>query len=286
MSWHKWDTYLGKKYERPLPKGGTTKRVVRLSDGKGSIGLKLHYTYCVIFHQDGTVTYNTGGWNTVTTKRFINEYGPVRVFSEKGNLRLWVSDPEVTPPKIQKCRSGCKGSGQVPNECYGPSWCYPRVYGGSEPCEHGETRGHRREQCEHGQSASHPDGMRACSRCDGAGQVDYGSKRIYPEWEGDAYRFDPDNAAVQIIEPHAPYDPPSSPVVSTGGESYGNSGTILGKLMPDIRSSVAYPCLCHRHETAAVTTVVIHLNDNCKWTRERIADWLDTLDLNLRFPTP
>lgn len=29
--------------------------------------------------------------------------------------------------------------------------------------------------------------------------------------------------------------------------------------------------------------MIIHLNDYCGWTRERIADWLDTLDVDLKF---
>lgn len=35
-----------------------------------------------------------------------------------------------------------------------------------------------------------------------------------------------------------------------------------------------------------VTKVVIHLNDHHRWTREKIADWLDTLDVDLSFKTP
>lgn len=30
--------------------------------------------------------------------------------------------------------------------------------------------------------------------------------------------------------------------------------------------------------------LVAHLNDRHQWTREEIADWLDTLDLDLSFP--
>jgi hypothetical protein len=40
--------------------------------------------------------------------------------------------------------------------------------------------------------------------------------------------------------------------------------------------------------------MIIHLNDSHHpahetadvWSRERIADWLETLDVDLRFPTP
>lgn len=33
-----------------------------------------------------------------------------------------------------------------------------------------------------------------------------------------------------------------------------------------------------------VWKVVVHLNDSCGWTREAVADWLDTLDVDLTFP--
>lgn len=291
MSWFKWDTYLkhgrhkAATLERPLPSGGQTKRVLRLPDG--AIGLKLHDTYCVIFHTDDTVTYNTGGWNTITTRKFINEYGPTRVFSVKSELRLQTDNPTVTPPKIGKCRM-CKGSGQVPRTCYGPSYCYASHMG--RECEHGSTTNHRLETCAHGRDGSHGDGLQGCSRCAGSGQVDYGSKRVYPEWDGTPYRFHPDDPTAgtdnvtALGQPIEPWTAPNG-VTSVKGESYSNSGGILTTLMPDILADVKYPCKCGM-TPATVKDVVIHLNDGEKWTRERIADWLDTLDLNLRFPTP
>lgn len=38
--------------------------------------------------------------------------------------------------------------------------------------------------------------------------------------------------------------------------------------------------------TGSVLITVTHLNDIHKWTRERIADWLDTLDIDLTFRVP
>lgn len=303
MNWFYWDTYLkGGKHkantvERPMPSGGQTHRVVRLSDG--SIGLKLHHTYCVIFHQDGTVTYDTGGWNTVTTKRFINDNGPVCVFSEKYDLRLNVKIG-TKPPRVQKCRR-CHGKGQVPIECHGPSWCYPPTWR-SEPCRHGETSNHRPETCTHGQRAYHVTGEQDCYQCQGSGRYDYGSQAIWLPWHGGAYRFHPDDPATEVQTYYStpvPADAPGSTVES--GQSYGDSGAILTALMPDIKRVVSYPCGrrdgdCSQPAVgkddspyegkASVHDVIIHLNDTDRWTRERIADWLDTLDLDLRFPVP
>jgi len=38
------------------------------------------------------------------------------------------------------------------------------------------------------------------------------------------------------------------------------------------------------NELLSVSVAIQHLNDEHKWTREAIADWLDTLDVDLTFP--
>lgn len=48
--------------------------------------------------------------------------------------------------------------------------------------------------------------------------------------------------------------------------------------IPDIGKVVQCP-MCGNSTTLSRT--IIHLNDACRWTREEIADWLDTLELNL-----
>lgn len=91
-------------YDRPIG-NSSIQRVVWREDG--DIGLRLHSTYCVTLHADGTVTYNTGGWNTSTTQAFINEHGPVRVHKVAGALYLR-HQIGTTPPRVQRCRR-CKG---------------------------------------------------------------------------------------------------------------------------------------------------------------------------------
>lgn len=54
--------------------------------GPDTIGLRLHNTDVLTFTPT-SVTYNTGGWRTVTTKARFNRFGaPGRVFSED---RVW-----------------------------------------------------------------------------------------------------------------------------------------------------------------------------------------------------
>lgn len=49
------------------------------------------------------------------------------------------------------------------------------------------------------------------------------------------------------------------------------------------------PCDCtmipglSRNGGWAITTIAIHLNDFHEWTREAIADWVETLDVDLTF---
>jgi len=47
-----------------------------------TVAIKLHNTYVVKIHADGTYTLNSGGWQTATTKDRINQYSPVRVYED------------------------------------------------------------------------------------------------------------------------------------------------------------------------------------------------------------
>lgn len=55
-----------------------------------TIALKLHETDVLTYTPDG-VTYNTGGWQTTTTKSRLNEYGRdgYKVWSDKGQWKLF-----------------------------------------------------------------------------------------------------------------------------------------------------------------------------------------------------
>lgn len=67
---------------------------------------------------------------------------------------------------------------------------------------------------------------------------------------------------------------------------------ILMTLVPGLASVVECP-VCPSGEgqmmkptcDPSLVYIVIHLNDNHEWTRDKIADWLDTLDLDLSFKT-
>jgi hypothetical protein len=70
-----------------------------------------------------------------------------------------------------------------------------------------------------------------------------------------------------------------------GDESYATLVDQLISVMPALKTKVACPA-CPRREPVSVSRTVVHLNDDHLWSREAIADWLDSLDVDLSFPRP
>lgn len=56
--------------------------------GDHEIAVRLHGTDVVTFHDDGSVTFRTGGWNTSTTRARLNAYAPAgaQFFTRKGRM--------------------------------------------------------------------------------------------------------------------------------------------------------------------------------------------------------
>ena len=104
------------------------------------------------------------------------------------------------------------------------------------------------------------------------------------------------------------YSLPAGPVHSAGSNSkhddafldetvkpgkYWDSLTLLRKAFPGLTKYASYPCKCTKMAPGHIYDIIIHLNDfelghinkkNDKdWTREDIADWLETLDVNLEY---
>jgi hypothetical protein len=48
----------------------------------GSVAIELHGTNVVVIYPDDSVMLNSGGWRTVTTKKRINQYSPVKVYQK------------------------------------------------------------------------------------------------------------------------------------------------------------------------------------------------------------
>lgn len=293
-AFRKAETFLagGKsKTDRPVANNTRLRRV-----DADTIALVFHQTAVVTYHRDGRFTIYGGGWNSVTTKARIRTYSPVRhLFSVSGEWVVGYTG-ELTPPRVQKCRT-CKGRGRwvEPDYCYGPRYCYTAWEG--HPCKHGSTTGgHRPDTCEHGHTARHTIGEseRVCYRCKGEGRTDYGSKRI-PILVSPSCAFTVDDTGAYVGEAATPDAPGSgyAPVKHTApsytpsysyGPTYASGDTIvstLATLVPAVRAEVRHPVT---GDMAPVHAVIVSLNDSHRWTREQVADWLDTLDVDLRFP--
>lgn len=59
-------------------------RNARLMKRGDDYAVRLHQTDVVTIHADGTYTLDSGDWRTVTTKRWINEHTPARLYQRKG----------------------------------------------------------------------------------------------------------------------------------------------------------------------------------------------------------
>ena len=79
------DAYLGRRADRALP--GRASRLERRGD---DIAVLFHGTAVVTYHPDGSVTLDSGGWLTSTTKQRINAYTRAPVYSVKGKWLVGV----------------------------------------------------------------------------------------------------------------------------------------------------------------------------------------------------
>ena len=63
-----------------------------------------------------------------------------------------------------------------------------------------------------------------------------------------------------------------------------SSKAFLAKMLPGVKETVRYPCdCCMTYKNDTLYHVIIHLNDTCGWSRERVADWIETLDVDTTF---
>lgn len=105
-----------------------------------------------------------------------------------------------------------------------------------------------------------------------------------PEWwkqmAGPVFTFSPD-------EP-APYFTPFSPDEPGPAFIKGSPFHELAVLFPALTqyADCPFPVLPECREPYQLALLVIHLNDVHRWSREAIADWLDTLEIDLTLKEP
>jgi hypothetical protein len=82
-TYYQFSQYLGNKDDRPVPKvfgSPRSTRVERIDDH--TIVIRYHWTNVITLHSDDTFTLNTNGWQTVTSKKRINTFSPIYVYSQ------------------------------------------------------------------------------------------------------------------------------------------------------------------------------------------------------------
>lgn len=301
------DAFLaGRKINKTSAKIANNTLLYRLD--ANNIAVRLHNTNIVIYHSDGTITVDSGGWCTPTTRNRIERFSALRIHTVKGD---WFAGNtgELTPPKVQKCRK-CHGVGWLPQVC-NDNYCYPG-WGqtadgrfGHHTCEHGHNRGHYLDACKpHHKTPGHDLSPSQCWRCKTTGTVDYGSDVIRHRFDG-ALLID---SCGNVLDQHLPVIPNTPPPAKKSKHQSGwgswsanvpalqyskspqPANTIGGDtivaaltaLCPAMDSLVCVPCGCTEDAMGhTLRQAVIHLNDSENWSRERVADWLDTLDLDI-----
>jgi hypothetical protein len=59
----------------------------------------------------------------------------------------------------------------------------------------------------------------------------------------------------------------------------------LSAYIPGVNAVVECPCETPSVHNGQIISLVQHLNDSCGYTREQVADWLESLDIDLTFPS-
>jgi len=184
-----------KKWTRPLYMRGL--RLTKRSNGDIAINDNWSNMTPVIYHKDGTVTIEAptvathfgGTWQTLrsqTVRYNIRQFSGIKDIKQQNyQCYLTFQDAEVTPPKIQGCRT-CKQTGRIDSWC-NSSYCsnewpcaeHPEAVQGTSvsswhkvPCEHGVLNGH---EVKRGQQ---------CYSCNGTRKRDYGSRLETFKWDG------------------------------------------------------------------------------------------------------
>lgn len=90
------ETYIDHGKSRGIGERVLANNTVAIRRGE-DIAVRLHSTDILTYHPDGTVTYETGGWWSVTTKDRFNRYGPIGfgVYSDRGTWKLYHRGEEI-----------------------------------------------------------------------------------------------------------------------------------------------------------------------------------------------
>jgi hypothetical protein len=74
-----------------------------------TIAVRLHQTDVVTYRADGSITLDTGGWFTVTTKDRMNRFSPFGVHSVRGEWYVMHRNPDYNP-EATRAHNGSAGA--------------------------------------------------------------------------------------------------------------------------------------------------------------------------------
>jgi hypothetical protein len=118
----KWEDYLSKAKDKHHGRPIANNTRVHFVDDD-TIGIKLHATDVVLFHRDGKIELNSGGWTTVTTKDRIASFSPAARTLEQED-GIWYVRKRETKRDPRPCEGYPHRQIQKP---------YPAVDPGLEP---------------------------------------------------------------------------------------------------------------------------------------------------------
>jgi len=290
--------YLSKgrnKANRPA-ESGNSRRIVRDFVAPNTASVVYHQTPVVSYHADGRTVLYGGGWATKTTMEVMESYA-----TRIGGLSIKVRNNDKhgrgdgflifgreaewprTPADVRKCR-GCYGSGVTArgwskgSECYGCKGTGSRDYGSQLiPLEMEASDALTimpdgtmtvRES-----PANVPTYSCKCTMCLGG----------YSSWQEAHYAAAWDKPAQISTFATAGYVAAVTSTVESTGYAY--AGKALTSVLPGLDTRTVCP-VKDCEDSSTVYATVMHLNDDHGWTRQAVADWLDTLDADLTFPIP
>jgi hypothetical protein len=109
------------------------------------------------------------------------------------------------------------------------------------------------------------------------------SKFNGPNYDMMAWKDEIDTISASVSGGYISAGPFSIGTHQPGGD-VSTSLSLKSQRLPGIKEQVKHPVALHEAVEYTLHEVIISLNDSYKWTREEIADWLETLDINITFP--
>lgn len=308
------------RFDAPI---GNRLRLVKNHAGPGSVSVIYHQTPIVTYWADGSQVLNWGGWFTGTTFRHIEAFARLGdiVMRPHGRVRngggdgveFWRTRDSWprTPAKVRTCRA-CKGTGMSkhgPSDWHdGTCWrCKGATtvdYGSKIVPEVFDGTFYLLIDADGTYSVHWDVGLPSydckCSvcQCGCENWQEHYSQHVVPKKKLQPPHFDIFAGAggSTTATEWASFEVASAGLMiggavqatQTAAPSFELSHKVadeLSAILPGMNARLNCP-RCTNANERELSDLIVHLNDVHRVTREEVADWLETLDLDLTFPVP